>query len=277
MRSLRIILIVTLAMVLSSTSVLSEQPIRMLKSSPKAPPEFQKMEKEARVKRPKPNTKQLTKEELKQILRGLPGGKEKLEKIDRGYKPTSSLIGNTGLSLSSLNPFNASEALALEQQQQQFQSQLPTPYSVYLTREKKWSSPLPLIARAVLNWLFEGPFHDSSLYPTLRNLFRSNKFGNGYISLYFLIPRTDYYILDIYASGYNSAKLEWSGYIQTADGAYSHQTVVLENWDFRNSPNFWNHYTSLQYYQQGWHYIYWYPVYENTTNVNVMSITMYSY
>ena len=61
---------------------------------------------------PEPPKGKLTRQGLEQRLRALPGEREKLEKVKKGFKPSASVIGEKGLSLSWLNPFSVSEAQA---------------------------------------------------------------------------------------------------------------------------------------------------------------------
>ena len=75
-----------------------------LRASPQAPKEVLTIQRKAMQKIPEPPKGKLTRQGLEQRLRALPGEREKLEKVKKGFKPSASVIGEKGFSLSWLNP-----------------------------------------------------------------------------------------------------------------------------------------------------------------------------
>ena len=73
MKTLRTMLIFTLAMGFSATFAFSQAQMRMLKASPKAPKEVLRAKEEAKRKLPKPPEGKLTRKGLEQRLQALPG------------------------------------------------------------------------------------------------------------------------------------------------------------------------------------------------------------
>jgi hypothetical protein len=243
MKTLRALLIFTLAMGFSATLAFSQAQMRTLKASAKAPEEVLKDQQEAKRKLPKPPEGKLTRKGLEQRLQALPGEREKLEKVKKGFKPSASVIGEKGFSLSWLNPFSVSEAHAA--------------VDLNLTNSNKFYSSSPyayVIFKQVTRYY--SYYYWYTVFMTQVGTYKP------YAYLHFTAPSTGWYIINFRAWG---TKAHINHY-----GSGTQGTVA--NWNFSSSK--WNDFVTMQHLGAGGHYFYWYP---DQYSVYVHSVQITSY
>jgi hypothetical protein len=212
-----------------------QKPTKELQSAKTTPPEFQELEKKANKKIPPPQTKRLSVSELKEELKKNPAEREKLEKINRGQKPTSFINKDKKFSLTWLNPFSVSEAHA-------------GTYSWTLNEKNGFYNYSPSRARVYFtNVWYEHTWNQSGLIQV------TNLGGyHGYAQLRFNAPKSGYYIINFYVGvDHGRARLD------------HHGTGTIVRWDSSTMKpfSFWNNFATLVYLRSGNHYLNFRPEY----------------
>jgi hypothetical protein len=223
---------------------------KMKRTSKTPPPEAIEAEKIARERVTHSRQKRLSVSELKEKLKSTPQGREKLEMINKGQRPTSLLETEKGFSLTWLNPFNVSEAQA-------------GVFSVTLDNTNSFSARPSAFAYMYNVTLYDGA--NSRQWPIIN---RSSS-NNGRVMIIASIPTEGWYLINILAGYQGQARLEHPserGIIE-----------IIETWDFTNSPYSTNDYLTVQYLSPGTHYFYFKPEFNRYSMQQIWRITIDSF
>lgn len=220
---------------------------KIKKATKTLPRENQAIEKMAKERIPKSREKRLSVNELKEKLKNSQKGREKLEMINRGHKPTSSLSMEKEFSLAWLNPFTVSEVQA-------------GAFSVTLDYTNSFLAGYNIAYSHMYNVILApGSYHRN--VPTI-----SNHYGKlGHAGFLVKIPTEGWYLINVNAGGQGQAKLDHSG------------TGTLESWDFTTSSSYWNDHLTAEYLSAGTHVFYFKPAFNRTGYVRINRITIDSF